>query len=76
MGERLAGRVCLKADRQAGVLRANAAHHEAGADPAETASSLAEELRRMANWLGLSAVEAGPAGNLADALGHTLNHKP
>lgn len=76
MGERLAGRVCLKADRQAGVLRANAAHHEAGADPAETASSLAEELRRMASWLGLSAVEAGPAGNLAGALGHALNHKP
>ena len=68
MGERLVGRVCLKADRQASVLRANASHHEAGADAAETATALAEELRRMAGWLGLSAVEVGQAGNLATHL--------
>ncbi len=65
MGDRIAGRVCLKADRQAGVLRANAIHAELHADPAETAAALAEELRRMAEWLGLGAVEAGPKGNLA-----------
>jgi uncharacterized protein YcaQ len=68
MGERFVGRVCLKADRQAGVLRANAAHFEAHADPAETAPALAGELRLMAGWLGLSHVAAGPRGNLARAL--------
>lgn len=66
--DRIAGRVCLKADRQAGVLRANAIHHESHADPAETAAALAGELRLMAAWLGLGGVEAGAKGNLAKAL--------
>ncbi len=67
-GDRFAARVCLKADRQAGVLRANAAHLEAHADPEVTAGALAGELRLMAGWLGLGSVEAGPRGNLARAL--------
>ena len=66
--DRIAGRVCLKADRQAGVLRANASHHESLADPVETASALAEELKLMAGWLGLPEVAAGASGNLAKAL--------
>ncbi|MFO1120967.1 MAG: crosslink repair DNA glycosylase YcaQ family protein [Hyphomicrobiales bacterium] len=68
MGERIAGRVCLKADRQEGVLRANAIHHEPHADPKDTAEALAPELRRMATWLGLADVEAGARGNLARQL--------
>jgi len=68
MGERFVGRVCLKADRQAGVLRANAAHVEAHADPRETAKALAGELHLMAKWLGLADVAAGPRGNLARAV--------
>ena len=68
MGDRIAGRVCLKADRQAGVLRANAAHIEPHADPEQTASAMADELRLMAGWLGLQSVEAGPRGNLARQL--------
>ena len=68
MGDRIAGRVCLKADRQAGVLRANASHHESHADPAATADALASELRLMAAWLGLPRVEAGKSGNLAKPL--------
>jgi uncharacterized protein YcaQ len=71
-GERIAGRVCLKADRQAGVLRANAIHHEAHAEPEETAAALAGELRLMAAWLGLQGVEAGSRGNLAPALRRAL----
>jgi uncharacterized protein YcaQ len=63
--DRIAGRVCLKADRQEGVLRANAIHHETHADPVETAEALAGELKLMASWLGLGSVEAGSAGNLA-----------
>jgi uncharacterized protein YcaQ len=66
--DRIAGRVCLKADRQAGVLRANASHHEPHADPRRTAQALAEELQLMAGWLGLSSVAAGGAGNLAGAV--------
>jgi uncharacterized protein YcaQ len=66
--DRIAGRVCLKADRQAGVLRANAIHHEAHADPEETAEALAGELRLMAKWLSLEGVEAGKSGNLSAAL--------
>jgi uncharacterized protein YcaQ len=67
-GDRFAGRVCLKADRQAGVLRANASHLEPHADPGETASAMAAELGLMAAWLGLNMVEAGSRGNLARAL--------
>jgi uncharacterized protein YcaQ len=66
--DRIAGRVCLKADRQAGVLRANASHHEAHAEAGETAAALAEELQRLAGWLSLSGVEVGAQGNLARAL--------
>ena len=67
-GDRFAARICLKADRQAGVLRANAAHLEPHANAEATAMALTDELRRMASWLGLERVEAGPRGNLARAL--------
>jgi uncharacterized protein YcaQ len=71
-GERIAGRVCLKADRQEGVLRANASHHEPHADPRGTAEAIADELRRMAGWLGLPDVAAGASGNLAKELRRAL----
>ena len=68
MGDRFAARVCLKADRQAGVLRANTAHLEPHADAKETAEALSKELQLMAEWLGLTGVEAGAKGNLAREL--------
>jgi uncharacterized protein len=68
MGDRFAARVCLKADRQAGVLRANATHIELHADPAETAEALSNELLLMSHWLGLNGVEVGAKGNLARQL--------
>jgi uncharacterized protein YcaQ len=73
--DRLVGRVCLKADRQAGILRANAAHHEADADTGETAAALADELQLMAQWLGLAGVEAAPRGNLAPQLSKALRRQ-
>jgi len=68
-GETIAARVDLKADRQAGVLRVQAAHLEPGAPAGETAEALAAELALMAGWLGLSDVAVAPRGDLAATLG-------
>ncbi|GAB7043216.1 MULTISPECIES: winged helix-turn-helix domain-containing protein [Catenuloplanes] len=67
-GDRFAGRVDLKADRRAGVLRVPAAWREPHADEAETAHALAAELRRLAGWLGLTEVAPPERGDLAPAL--------
>ena len=64
LGDRIAARVDLKADRQAGVLRVQAAHGEPEA-PAGTAERLAEELRLMARWLELEQVAVANRGDLA-----------
>jgi uncharacterized protein len=68
LGDRFAGRLCLKADRQAGALRVNAVHTESHADPGETAPALAAELRLMAGWLGLATIDMGARGIPARAL--------
>jgi uncharacterized protein YcaQ len=67
LGDRIAARADLKADRQAGLLRVQAAHAEPGA-PAETAAALAAELTAMAGWLGLGGVAVERRGDLARAL--------
>ncbi|MCC3267964.1 winged helix DNA-binding domain-containing protein [Arthrobacter gengyunqii] len=67
LGEQIAARVDLKADRERRVLLVQAAHGEADA-PAHTAVELAAELRMMADWLGLGDVMVKPSGNLAEAL--------
>lgn len=56
-GEDLVARVDLKADREASVLRAPIITWEAGAPP-EARAGLVSELRQMADWLGLSEVDA------------------
>jgi uncharacterized protein len=65
--DRLVARVDLKADRQAGVLRVQAAHAEPDA-PADTAGELATELLLMAAWLGLDDVLVVSRGDLAGPL--------
>ena len=72
LGETLVGRVDLKADRQAGVLRVQSAHTEDGADPYDTATELAGELALTAEWLGLDAIEVMPRGDLAPDLAKAL----
>jgi uncharacterized protein YcaQ len=71
LGDTIAARIDLKADRPAGVLRVQAAYAEPGA-PAHTAEALAEELRLMAQWLELERIEVVPAGDLAPALADIL----
>jgi uncharacterized protein YcaQ len=67
LGDRIVGRVDLKADRRTGLLLVKAAYAEPGA-PGETAAELATELERMAGWLGLHTVVVERRGDLAPAL--------
>jgi uncharacterized protein YcaQ len=71
-GDRLTARFCLKADRQAGLLRVNASHGEDGIDTVRTAEAAAPELRRMAQWLGLADVEAAALGSLSKPIRQAL----
>ena len=56
LDDRLVGRVDLKADRQNSRLLARQVTWEPGAPP-DAAERLESELRLMANWLGLEAVD-------------------
>jgi uncharacterized protein YcaQ len=67
LGDRIVGRVDLKADRKNGALLVKTAHAEPGA-PAETAYELAAELRDLASWLELDEIEVHDKGDLAPAL--------
>jgi hypothetical protein len=66
-GERIAARVDLKADRQAGRLRVQSAWAEPDASP-EAPERLAAELALMARWLGLDGVTVAERGDLAPIL--------
>lgn len=68
LNEAFVARVDLKADRARGLLRVASAWLEPGHDPAYVAKELAAELAIMADWLGLSAIEVLPRGDLAAKL--------
>jgi uncharacterized protein YcaQ len=68
LGDRLVARVDLKADRQAGVFRVQAAHGEEGIDRPVVAAALAGELRLMADWLELDDIGVADRGDLAPDL--------
>lgn len=54
--DRLLGRIDLKSDRQAGVLRVQSAWVEPGASTSELAARVVPVLRRAASWQGLGEV--------------------
>jgi len=63
LGDRLVARVDLKADRANSKLIAHAIHYEKGVSAKFVDGPLCEELRLMANWLGLDDVVL-PRGKL------------
>ena len=66
-GDRLVARVDLKAERASGTLRVLSSFAEQGA-PDATADALWQELRRLADWLGLAKIVVCNAGDLAPGL--------
>jgi uncharacterized protein YcaQ len=69
----LVGRVDLKAHRNQGRLEVRGAFIERGHQAEVVAASLSEELRTMADWLGLGDVDVVDNGDLAPALADALD---
>lgn len=76
LGDRLVARIDLKADRKAGALLASGAFTEDGVEPAAIVEPLADELRALAEWLGLDRVVTGRRGDLARPLARALAAGP
>lgn len=64
VGDRLVGRLDLKTDRAAGVLRVLGAFAEPGADKAATAERIRPRLAELAEFVGVASVYYGRRGNL------------
>ncbi|HEY5662679.1 MAG TPA: crosslink repair DNA glycosylase YcaQ family protein [Ilumatobacter sp.] len=76
LGDRLVGRVDLKADRAGGTLIVQSAWGEPGIDPVEVGHELAAELALMARWLELGRIEVAGAGDLSAVLARALTAAP
>ena len=79
LGDRLVGRVDLKADRANGTLLVPGVFTEdwvggrgAGITKSSVADALAAELRLMADWLELESISVGSRGDLATPLRRAL----
>ncbi len=68
LGDRLVGRVDLKADRATRTMLVQHAWHEPGVAPHDVAGPLHAELASMATWLDLDTIEVVGRGDLAPAL--------
>lgn len=64
LGDRLVGRIDLKSDRANSRLLVLAAHLEPGIEASDVAAPMLEELRLMADWLGLEDLGLPRAGAL------------
>jgi uncharacterized protein YcaQ len=71
--DEIVGRVDLKSDRQAGVLRVQSAWVEEGRSAGAVAERLAPLLWSTAEWQGLDEVAVAGRGDLAAALGSALS---
>lgn len=72
LGDRIVGRVDLKAERKSSTLLVRAAHAEPNVDRAEVVTELATELRLMADWLQLESIVVVGNGDLAGPLASLL----
>jgi uncharacterized protein YcaQ len=72
LGDAIVARVDLKSDRRDARLLVQGAFAEPDAPP-ETAAELAAELRDLAGWLDLDAIEVTDRGDLARPLTETLD---
>jgi uncharacterized protein YcaQ len=70
--DRLVGRLDLKADRNASILRVRAAHGELDTDATEIAPAVARELDQLRAWLGLADTAVDPVGSLSGALARAV----
>ncbi|MGI8667747.1 MAG: winged helix-turn-helix domain-containing protein [Jatrophihabitans sp.] len=73
LGDTLVGRVDLKADRQAGVLRVQSAWAEPAVEHEVVAGELAAQLVDLAGWLELDGVQLAGRGDLSQALASALS---
>ena len=72
IGDTIAARVDLKADRKASALLVRNAHLEPGASAGPTAEALADELRSLAAWLNLERIETNRANAFEKTLARSL----
>jgi hypothetical protein len=72
MGDKLAARVDLKANRPDNRLLVLGAYVEPWAKADQVADALARELRMLASWLDLDGIRVGRRGNLAGPLSSVL----
>ncbi|NYD53098.1 winged helix-turn-helix domain-containing protein [Microbacterium pseudoresistens] len=73
VGDRIAARIDLKADRAAGVLRVQSAWWEPQADPVADVERIAAELRTAAGWQGLDGISVAQWGDATDELHAALD---
>jgi uncharacterized protein YcaQ len=72
LGERMAARVDLKADRASSALQVLSSHLEPGMDSGAVAHSLSAELQSFAVWLGLTSVRVRSRSRLTRAIADAL----
>ncbi|GGI08014.1 winged helix-turn-helix domain-containing protein [Egicoccus halophilus] len=73
LGERLAARVDLKADRRTGRLLVRGAFAEPDVDRTHVARELAAELTELAAWLEVPGIVVDDRGDLAEALQRAID---